>query len=201
MALMDERCHKKQCQINTDKANGQRLTIFVFESLCNFDARSASNVVLMKKRILVVDDEALITESISSILQSTDLYEVETTTNAYEAFERAIVLPFDLVISDLMMPGMNGDTLYLCLGVHPEDPKKIIPRPKLLLISGVADEIAMNKKREFIGAADILQKPFTSETLLQRVHKLLFGKEPREGDTMWRRVRNRIITAEPTGKW
>jgi FixJ family two-component response regulator len=99
------------------------------------------------------------------------------------------------------MPGMNGDTLYLCLGVHPDDPKKIVPRPKLLLISGVADEIAMNKKREFIGAADILQKPFTSETLLGCVHKLLFGKEPREGDTMWRRVRNRIITPEPTGKW
>src|SRR4051812_49492665 len=126
----------------------------------------------MKKRILVVDDEALITESISSILQTTGLYEVETTTNAYEAFERASVMPFDLVISDLMMPGMNGDTLYLCLGVHPEDHKKIVPRPKLMLISGVADELSMKKKSKFIGAADVLQKPFTSENLLRRVHKL-----------------------------
>jgi CheY-like chemotaxis protein len=155
----------------------------------------------MKKRILVVDDEALITESISSILQSTGLYEVETTTDAYEAFERASVMPFDLVISDLLMPGMNGDTLYLCLGVHPEDHQKIVPRPKFLLISGAVDEISMQQKRNFIGAADVLQKPFTPEALLRRVHKLLCGDQAMESDTMWRRLRNRIVTPEPSGKW
>ena len=111
----------------------------------------------MKKRILVVDDEALITESISSILESTKLYEVEATTNAYEAFDRASHKPYDLVISDLLMPGMNGDTLYLCLGVHPEDPGKILPRPKLLLISGVADEMSRwHQKRKFISACRCL---------------------------------------------
>ena len=147
----------------------------------------------MKKRILVVDDEALITESISSILQSTGLYDVETTTDAYEAFDRASVMPFDLVISDLLMPGMNGDTLYLCLGVNPDDHKKIVPRPKLLLMSGVADELSMKKKRKFIGAAGMLQKPFTSETLLRRVHKLLWGEQAMESDTIWRRLRNGLV--------
>jgi CheY-like chemotaxis protein len=144
----------------------------------------------MKKRILVVDDEALITESIASILQNTKMFDVETTTCAYEAFERATVKPYDLMISDLLMPGMNGDTLYLCLGVHPEDPLKILHRPKLLLISGVANELSMHEKRKFIGAADVLQKPFTSEQLLERVHKLLCQQQ--EGDTMWRKVRNRL---------
>jgi len=144
----------------------------------------------MKKRILVVDDEALITDSIASVLQNTKLYEVETTTCAYEAFERASAKPYDLVISDLLMPGMNGDTLYLCLGVHPEDPHKIVPRPKLLLISGVANEMSMHERRKFIGAADILQKPFTSEQLLDRVHKLLCQQPG--GDTMWRKVCNRL---------
>ena len=69
----------------------------------------------MKKTILVVDDEALIVENILSTLQSTRLYDVEATTSAYDAFERASKKPYDLVISDLLMPGMNGDTLYLCL--------------------------------------------------------------------------------------
>lgn len=155
----------------------------------------------MNKRILVVDDEALITESIASILQSTGLYEVETTTNAYEAFERASIAAYDLIISDLLMPGMNGDTMYLCLGVHPHDPEKIVPRPKLLLISGVADEVSMQQKRKFIGAADFLQKPFTPETLVRRVHKLLWGDQAPESDTMWRRVRNRLMTPEPSEKW
>jgi CheY-like chemotaxis protein len=155
----------------------------------------------MKKRILVVDDEALITESILSILQSTGLYEVEAMTDAYEAFERASVAPFDLIIADLLMPGMNGDTLYLCLGVHPEDHKRIVHRPKLLLISGVADEISMKQKRKFIGAADILQKPFTPESLLRRVHKLLYGEQAMDSETIWRRLRNGLTTAEPSGKW
>jgi DNA-binding response OmpR family regulator len=155
----------------------------------------------MKKRILVVDDEALITESIASILQSTGLYEVETTTDAYEAFDRASVMPYDLVISDLHMPGMNGDTLYLCLGVHPDNHLKTVPRPKLLLISGVADEISMRRKRKFIGAADILQKPFSPENLLARVHKVLWGEQAMESDTMWRRLRNRFVAPEPSAKW
>jgi CheY-like chemotaxis protein len=150
----------------------------------------------MKKRILVVDDEALITESIASILQSTELYDVETTTNAYDAFERASNNAYDLVISDLLMPGMNGDTLYLCLGVHPDDPQKIVARPKLLLISGVTDEIAMQQKRRFIGAADVLQKPFTPELLRRSVGKLLgLREEPQsDGDTTWMRLRNRLVT-------
>lgn len=149
----------------------------------------------------MVDDEALITESISSILQSTGLYDVETTTNAYEAFERASVIPFDLVISDLHMPGMNGDTLYLCLGVNPKDAKKSLPRPKMLLISGVADEVSMAQKRKFIGAADVLQKPFSPETLLSRVHKLLWGRRAMQSETLWRRLRNRFVAPKPSGKW
>jgi DNA-binding response OmpR family regulator len=152
----------------------------------------------MKKRILVVDDEALITESIASILQATQLYDVETTTSAYEGFERASNERFDLIISDLLMPGMNGDTLYLCLGIHPEDPGRVLSRPKMLLISGVADELSMQKKRSFIGAADILQKPFTPETLIRRVHKLLFRDEREtEGDTAWQRFCLREAGLQP----
>lgn len=156
----------------------------------------------MKKRILVVDDEALITESIASILQSTKLYEVDATNSAYEAFELASTNPYDLVISDLLMPGMNGDTLYLCLGVHPNDPQKIVPRPKLLLISGVVDEIAMQQKRRFIGAADVLRKPFTPESLIRHVHKLIGQQrsEP-EGDTTWMKLRNRFVTPTLSGMW
>jgi two-component system chemotaxis response regulator CheY len=157
----------------------------------------------MNKRILVVDDEALIAESIASILESTGLYDVETTTDAYEAFERASSKAYDLVISDLMMPGMNGDTLYLCLGIHPEDPGRIVPRPKLLLISGVADEESMQRTRSFIGASGILQKPFTPESLARRVHRLMWPDEAplTEGDTAWGRFCHRLAVPALSGKW
>lgn len=166
----------------------------------SYEFRSNTCVKLskMKKRILVVDDEALITESIASILQATQLYDVETTTCAYEAFELASSQKYDLVIADLMMPQMNGDTLYLCLGVHPEDPGRVLPRPQLVLISGVADELSMQRKRSFIGAADILQKPFTPEVLIRRVHKLLFQDERQtEGDTAWQRFCLREAGLQP----
>jgi len=131
----------------------------------------------MKKRILAVDDEPLITESIASVLEGSGLYEVDYTTNAYEAFELASRKRYDLVIADLLMPGMNGDTLYLCLGVDPRDHQRTLPRPKLLLISGVADENEMRQKRQFIGAADILQKPFSDYTLLRCVNRLMWGSD------------------------
>ena len=88
------------------------------------------------------------------------------------------------------------------MGVHPDDPQKTVPRPKLLLISGVADEKSMQEKRRFIGAAAILQKPFTPEALIRRVHKLLWQEDATpEGDTTWVKLRNRLSSPVSLGKW
>jgi DNA-binding NtrC family response regulator len=61
----------------------------------------------MVPRILIVDDEPGICHVLGSLLIS-ERYRVETATSAREAFGKLELSPFDLVIVDLYMPGVNG---------------------------------------------------------------------------------------------
>ncbi|MBI4025604.1 MAG: response regulator, partial [Verrucomicrobia bacterium] len=67
-----------------------------------------------KKRILIVDDDAAITAAIASVLEENPMYQVTATNNPYEAYNLASVMEYDLVISDVDMPSLRGDMLYLC---------------------------------------------------------------------------------------
>jgi DNA-binding NtrC family response regulator len=58
-------------------------------------------------RILVVDDEEIVCESCKRILEE-DGYEVETALSGKEAFEKMKENPFDIVMTDLKMPGIDG---------------------------------------------------------------------------------------------
>jgi hypothetical protein len=58
-------------------------------------------------RILVVDDEMIVCESCKRILEE-DGYEVETALIGMEAFEKMKENPFDIAITDLKMPGIDG---------------------------------------------------------------------------------------------
>jgi two-component system response regulator PilR (NtrC family) len=58
-------------------------------------------------RILVVDDEMIVCESCKRILEE-EGYEVETALSRREAFEKMKQNPFDIVITDLKMPGIDG---------------------------------------------------------------------------------------------
>jgi|GEM_PF-3845940 len=107
------------------------------------------------------------------ILNDTSLYEVETSNNSYDALKQASSKDYDLLISDVQMPGMNGDLLYRKLGIDPQDDAKILPRPKLLLMSGVLDEMIMNGTHPFSGASGVLQKPFSPALLISAVHSAL----------------------------
>lgn len=121
----------------------------------------------MKKRILVVDDEPVVTRLVTAILNSTQQYQVDSTTNACEAFEWAFVRGYDLLISDVRMPLMDGDQLYASVADLHEGETK---RPKLLLMSGAlrATELA-----ERAGGIYFIQKPFVPELLLAQVASIL----------------------------
>ena len=58
-------------------------------------------------KILVVDDEMIVCESCKRILEE-EGYEVETALSGKEAFEKMKANPFDIVITDLKMPGIDG---------------------------------------------------------------------------------------------
>jgi len=119
----------------------------------------------MLQRILVVDDELDMLMLLRMIIEDNTVYEVETTNNPSEALKMVIENEYDLVISDLKMPGMDG--LELC-----DEVRKIDPDLPLIIITAygsleTADE-AMKK-----GVADFITKPFRKDSILFTMKRVL----------------------------
>jgi len=115
------------------------------------------------KRILVIDDDAQITGFIQRILQS-EGYEIETAVNGEAAIKLFKEHPFDLFITDIVMPGMDGIELIMKLR---QSGKKIIA------ISGHEEELL--ETAQMLGAAFVFQKPFNLEEFRKAV-KFLMGE-------------------------
>jgi DNA-binding NtrC family response regulator len=62
----------------------------------------------MSEKILIVDDEPDMLKLLSMIIREKTSYDVTTTNNPLEALDLAKKNPFDLVITDLKMPGLDG---------------------------------------------------------------------------------------------
>ena len=113
------------------------------------------------KRILVVEDDANIAKLQSMILS--DDYFVETVFYGQEALERIKTNKPDLVLLDLMMPGMNG--LDVCKRIKADSNLKDI---KVVMVTAKSD-IKDEQKGLDLGADDYICKPFEPEELLHVV--------------------------------
>jgi len=118
------------------------------------------------KLILVVDDEPAILMTAAAILNMQG-YRTATASDGSMALERALELKPDLVLSDVVMPRMNGVQLAIEL-------KQKLPSTAVLLFSGNAAtvdimEIARGQGHEF----EILAKPVPMEELLAAVKSSL----------------------------
>jgi DNA-binding NtrC family response regulator len=122
----------------------------------------------MKPRILIADDEKTIRETISVILQD-EGYETGTAADGKEALELLNRQNFDLLISDLRMPEMDGlELIKNCL--------RICPQTSVIIITAYASvESAIEALR--LGAYDYIIKPFNHDDLILRVKRLLNHKE------------------------
>ncbi len=117
-------------------------------------------------RILVADDDAWILHMVTTVLEKRG-YQVETACDGQEAYERAIANPPDLIITDVMMPKMDGWKLVKSLRALPEF--AFVPVIFLSALSSDDDRI-----RGFrLGADDYMPKPFRFEELDLRVAKTL----------------------------
>lgn len=119
------------------------------------------------ERILIVDDEATVLAIERTTLENFG-YRVSTAANGVEAVSRIKSEPdvFDLVITDLAMPLMNGWELIAEL-------RKIKPGIKILTATGSLDK--WPDLKESFNMTAVISKPFTAEKLLQAVHHLLAG--------------------------
>lgn len=119
-----------------------------------------------KKKILVVEDESDIAESLSVRLEL-EPYRVVVASNGQEGVTKARSEKPDLIILDIMMPKLNG--FEACKILKTDDQTKKIPILILTALTMVGD---VDKAFE-CGANDYLSKPFTNERLLKKVQTLL----------------------------
>ncbi len=117
-----------------------------------------------KTNVLVIDDEAVIREGLRRILEI-EGFSVETSASGNLGLERLQDKDFDLVISDLKMPGMNGmDVLKAIKVLQPEVP--------VIIITGYSTvDTAVEAMRN--GAFDYIAKPFTPDQINEKVRKAL----------------------------
>ena len=116
-------------------------------------------------RVLVVDDEAGVRESIRMVLRGE--FEVVSADSVDAALEALDAGRIDLVLLDLVMPGRDGYALLQELA------KRRKPPPVLVLTATRAPE-AVERARS-LGAADCMRKPFEVEALRARVRELAKG--------------------------
>ena len=122
----------------------------------------------MPKRILVVDDEQIIRESINYVLTKEN-YEVSEAENGKIAYEKLLESPFDLVITDLEMPEMKGVELL-------EKIRDLSVQTSTMVVTAYGSlDTAISALRS--GASDYILKPVEFDELLIKVKRLFEIKD------------------------
>ncbi|HSW62348.1 MAG TPA: response regulator [Dissulfurispiraceae bacterium] len=119
----------------------------------------------MSERILIVDDEPDMLVLLSMIIKSRTSYEVITTNNPIEAIEWIKRGDYDLVLTDLKMPGADGIEILKTIRKYDEDIPVIIITAYGTIESATE---AMSKD-----AFDFITKPFRKEQILFTIDKAL----------------------------
>jgi DNA-binding response OmpR family regulator len=117
-----------------------------------------------KKQILVVEDDLSILMGLNDNLIA-EGYEVFTVSNGMEGLKMALEQPIDLLLLDIMLPGING--FEICKKIKIEKP--LLPVLMLTARSSEMDKIAGLD----YGADDYITKPFSISELLARVRAVL----------------------------
>ena len=130
----------------------------------------------MRARILVIDDEPANLALVAAVLAREGYTEVETLIDPQAAAERYLAFQPDLVLLDLMMPGIDGYALLDRLGrlARSDD---LVP----IMVLTADTSIAARRRALALGARDIVSKPFDVFEFGLRVAnlielRLLFGR-------------------------
>lgn len=131
----------------------------------------------MNENILLIEDEEALRMTLSDRLRS-EGYVVDLADDGQEGYEKAIRLPFDLIILDIMLPRCNG--LDVCRGIRVAG----LATPILLLTARgqTVDKVVGFK----LGADDYVTKPFDTMELMARIEALLRRSGPRSSQDFYK---------------
>jgi PAS domain S-box-containing protein len=155
--------------INVDTGPGQGTTFRIYfpRAHAELTAEEAGPVAPHgTERLLLVEDDKSVRELAGRIFRERG-YKVTVAADATEALRAFAAAPdqFDLVVTDLIMPGMSGRELVQAL-------HQIRPGLKALYMSGYTEDEIIRRGLHDPGVA-FLQKPFTADVLVSRVRALL----------------------------
>jgi len=119
------------------------------------------------KRILIVDDEPAVVAFIEEALRLEGDYALATAYDGFEAGHQLAIFKPDLLVLDIMLPGMDGFEICRRLKTDPA-----MSHVKVLAVTGFATEENIEKILGY-GADDFLAKPLKLEDLRKKVHELL----------------------------
>ena len=117
-----------------------------------------------KAKILVVEDETAIREGLIDVLVFHD-FDVGWATTGTEGLEKALTGKFDLLLLDVMLPGLDG--FEICDRVRARDTET----PIIMLTARSGDEDTIHGLR--LGADDYVAKPFSIQQLVLRIQAVL----------------------------
>ena len=121
-------------------------------------------MMIEKDRILVVDDDPESRDILKRLLTLSD-YEVETVESGRDAVELLKRAEFKLVLTDLVMPGMDGIKLLSHVKSH-------YPDISVIIVTGRASNESKNEALEK-GAEGLILKPYTRDQLMTIVNETL----------------------------
>lgn len=141
----------------------------------------------MQKNILIIDDEQIVLKTISRFLESRG-YGVEVAQSGREALEKVQREKFDLILSDVRMPDMNGiETLKSIREKYQRENNYKVPT---VVITGYSSDEAQDQAAE-LGAVDFLYKPFELDEFYSIIKKNL------ETKPVYRRAHPRVSIPFP----
>lgn len=151
-------------------------------------------------RILVIDDEEVVISGIKRILSIDRIfnYNIDSAGSAVDGWSKASKNTYDIIISDILMPGMDGMTLLQKL-VEAEITSKII-----MITAYATMKTALVALRK--GAFDFIAKPFTYDEICSSIHRALSVPPTRDEkiETMYQEknnIRPERVYAIPGKSW
>ena len=132
------------------------------------------------RKVLVVDDDAVVGHSINRVLTGQG-YQVRETASGTEALEALGHQRYDMVFTDIRMPGMDGLDMASRM-------KKSYPEMPVVVITGYGTE-ASEKQAKDLGVAGFLRKPLSPDTIIENAERVLRERDEtrrRSGCPRWR---------------